>query len=481
MSQISYEAVIGLEVHAELKTDTKIFCDCSTRFGGAPNTQCCPVCMGHPGVLPRLNRRAVELAMRAGLALNCRIARHCRMDRKHYFYPDLPKAYQISQNEFPLCRDGFLELSTENGTRCIGISRIHLEEDAGKLNHTEQGTLIDFNRSGVPLIEIVSAPELRSGEEAANYLRALRAILVRCGVSDCKMQEGSLRCDVNISLRPVGSEAFGVRSEIKNLNSFAFVQKAIQYEIQRQSQMLQRGEELFSETRRYDEARGITVLMRRKERAVDYRFMPEPDIPPLSVSEEEIEEARRLLPELPAAQANRLALELDIASADAAILVTDPQLAQYFEETAALTAYPKTAANLLLTDLLPHCTAEPFSSPVPVAALAELADLMGQRRINSSTAKKLLLRMTRETISPAETAERENLWQITDPTLLQATVEEVLLGNPRAVADWKRGKRAALQALQGQVMRQTGGRADPLLSESLLLSALNTENKREES
>ena len=475
-----YEAVIGLEVHAELKTDTKIFCTCSTRFGAAPNTQCCPVCMGHPGVLPSLNRHAVELALRAGLALNCKIARHSRMDRKHYFYPDLPKAYQISQNEFPLCEKGFLEFFTGENTRRIGITRIHLEEDAGKLTHTDQGTLIDFNRCGVPLIEIVSSPEIRSGEEAADYLRALRAILVRCGVSDCKMQEGSLRCDVNISLRPAGSNVLGVRSEIKNLNSFAYVQKAIQYEIARQSEMLRRGETLYPETRRYDETLGITVLMRRKESTVDYRILPEPDIPPFSISEEEIERTREELPELPAHQIARVVEEYGIAVGDAEILVTDPGLAQYYEEVATLTAYPKTVANLLLTDLLPHCESDPFFSPVSGTAFAELATLAGQRRINSSTTKRLLLRMTREELSPAETAEREGLWQITDPDALRETVDQVLSSNPRAVADWQGGKRAALQALQGQVMKKTQGRADPVLSETLLLSALNAKNREEE-
>lgn len=473
MTPIEYEAVIGLEVHAELKTASKIFCACSTQFGAKPNTQCCPICMGHPGTLPTLNRGALELAIKAGLALECQIARQSRIDRKHYFYPDLPKAYQISQESDPLCKNGMLRFYLEGKEHCVGIERIHIEEDAGKLIHSNPKTLIDFNRCGVPLIEIVSKPELRSGAEAAAYLRMLKAILVRCEVSDCKMQEGSLRCDVNISLRHKGSERFGVRTEIKNLNSFAFAEKAINYEIKRQSELLKKGERVEPETRRYDAARGITVLMRKKETAEDYRYLPEANLPIIALEKEEIEAIAQTLPELPIEHTDRLVRLFGLRYEDAAILTSELALSCYFEAAARATSYPKTVANLLLTDLLPHCAADPFSSPIPCERLSQLAELLGNGMINSSIAKKLLLRLTKEDFSPAEIVEREQLGQIRDEGVLQALIADVIKRNPAAVQDFQNGKKNAIRALQGQMMAASGGRAEPRLAEALLLAALN--------
>ncbi|MBR2019036.1 MAG: Asp-tRNA(Asn)/Glu-tRNA(Gln) amidotransferase subunit GatB [Clostridia bacterium] len=473
MSNQAFEAVIGLEVHAELLTATKIFCSCSTAFGAEPNTQCCPICMGYPGAMPRLNRRAVELAIRAGLALGCEIAEVSQTDRKQYFYPDLPKAYQISQDESPLCKNGFLTVSTKEGTRRVAISRIHIEEDAGKLIHRGAHTFVDCNRCGVPLIEIVSAPDLRSPEEASAYLRKLRSILLTCGISDCRMQEGSLRCDVNISLRPFGSETFGVRTEIKNLNSFAFVEKAIAYEIARQTEALLQGNVPIPETRRFDAAAGKTYPMRAKETSVDYRFLPEPDLPPIWVSEEDIERLRTTLPELPDARALRLAQAYGLTVYDASVLVSEPQLADFFEAGAGKTDYPKLLVNLLLSELLRHCASDPFSSPVSASRLAELSQLMGEGTVNSATAKKLLLRLLDGDLDPRLTVKREGLAQVRDREQLLTLAERAMEEQPRAVTDYRNGKSAALRALQGKVMALSGGRADPILLESIFLELLS--------
>lgn len=468
-----FEAVIGLEVHAELKTETKIFCGCATRFGAPPNTQCCPICMGFPGTMPMLNRHAVELAVTAGLALGCEIAEYSRMDRKQYFYPDLPKAYQISQDDAPLCQNGGLTVLTKDGERRIRISRIHIEEDAGKLIHCERETLVDTNRCGIPLIEIVSEPDMRTAEEAVAYLRALRGVLVACGVSDCRMQEGQLRCDVNISLRRKGETSMGVRSEIKNLNSFSFTEKAIAYEIKRQREELLRGVPLQMETRRFDPACGKTFLMRTKEKAVDYRFLPEPDLPPVHITHAEVEQIRNALPELPNARAERMMRMFGISRTNAFALVSEPAFADYFEAAARTTHYPKLAANLLLNDLVRFCKSEPFVSPVSPTKLAELSELLGAGDINSSTAKRLLARLVQSDFDLHETVKREGIGQISNREMLLTLARQVMEENPRAVADYRKGKQAALHALQGQAMAKAKGRANPVLLESVFLDILN--------
>lgn len=472
MNASKYEAVIGLEVHAELKTATKIFCSCSTAFGAAPNTHCCPVCMGLPGAMPTLNRRVVELAFMAGAALGCEISTLCRADRKQYFYPDLPKAYQISQEGSPLCKNGSLTFRSETGERTVGIVRIHIEEDAGKLIHRDGQTLVDHNRCGVPLIEIVSAPDLRSGAEAAAYVRALRSILCACGISDGKMQEGSLRCDVNISVRERGSASLGVRTEIKNLNSFAFIEKAVEYETARHCELLERGEEIRMETRRYDPATAKTYPMRGKECAVDYRFLTEPDLPPICLRDSEIESLRNALPELPAARSKRFVTAYGLSETDADILTADSALADYFEAAAQETSFPKLVANLLLTEVLRFSEGDPFASPIAAARLGAVAELFGSRTVNSTTAKKLLARLLEGDMDPAEVVAREGLGQIRDESVLREVIGAVLESNVRAVSDYRNGKAAALRALQGQVMSRTSGRADPILVEAFLKEML---------
>ena len=473
MMNKGYEAVIGLEVHAELKSATKIFCACPTSFGAPANTQCCPVCLGLPGALPVLNRRVVELAVIAGLALNCEISTLSRTDRKQYFYPDLPKGYQISQAETPICRNGYLEIEAMDKTvRRVGIERIHIEEDAGKLVHEGNETLVDSNRCGVPLIEIVSRPDLRNGKEAAAYLKALRGVLLSCGVSDCRMQEGSLRCDVNVSVRKHGDTMLGVRTEIKNINSFAFVEKAIAYETSRQIDLLERGERIVTETRRFDASRGETVRMRVKETAEDYRYLFEPDLLPIRLDENDIARLRAQIPELPYVRADRLEKEYGISRENARILTGELGMADYFEEGAQHTKYPRLLLNLLLSELLRYCECDPFSSPVCAEALAELADLLGERTINSATGKKLMSRMLTEEISPRRVAADEGLTQITDEATIRSWVESAIEEMPRAVEDYRRGKNAAIKSLQGRVMAMSHGRADPVLCEELLLKQL---------
>ena len=459
-----YEAVIGIEVHVELKTASKIFCSCKTDFGAPPNTQVCPVCMGLPGTLPVLNRGAVEMAVRAGLALGCKIQRRTRLDRKNYFYPDLPKAYQISQYELPLCYDGKVRLA--DGT-CVGITRIHIEEDAGKLIHSaEHGTLVDYNRCGVPLIEIVSRPDITSAEQAKAYLSELKTILLYTSVSDCRMDEGSLRCDVNLSVRKKGESGFGVRTELKNINSFAFVAKAIEYEFTRQVSLIESGEAVVAETRRFDEASGKTFSMRSKESAADYRFFPEPDIPPFEISDDLIERAQSLLPTLPAERRHRYVSELGLRQEDAHIIVSRPQMAEYFERAVRATKYPRIAANLLITDLLSLVGAEGFDCPISPAALAELASLSGELTVNSSTVKKLIKLLQAPEyadMSPREIVEKLCLYQIKDKACLTDALNEVIEKSPRLLSDYRSGKAAAKKAIIGGVMAKTSGLADPVL------------------
>ncbi len=473
MSEAEYEAVIGLEVHAELKTETKLFCSCPVSFGAAPNTHCCPVCLGHPGALPTVNREALRKTIFAGLALHCTVDPVYRADRKQYFYPDLPKAYQISQGDFPLCRNGYLEIDGDFGHRRISIVRMHLEEDAGKLMHQGNATLADFNRCGVPLIEIVSAPELRSGAEAAAYLRALRAMLLATGVSNCRMEEGSLRCDVNVSVRRAGEPIPRVRTEIKNLNSFSYTEKAIAYEIARQIEERQSGILPEPQTRRYDESTGKTVRMRRKESGADYRFLPDPDLPPVRISEEEIESLRSKLPELPAERIRRMTVQYGIPEKDAALLCREAGRADYYEKAATVTRYPETLLHLFLGEVLRECTENPFSAPIAPERLGVLSDLLGRKEISGGTAKKLLQRLRKEDFDPGEAVLREELGILREPEQIRKLVTEALSTNPRAAADYRKGKTAALQALLGGVMARSGGRADPELSERILRRMLD--------
>lgn len=450
-----YEMVVGLEVHAELRTQTKIFCSCRAAYGGTPNTQICPVCLGIPGTMPVLNRRAVTLAVAAGLITDCKIARRTHFDRKNYYYPDLPKGYQITQYDAPLCTDGFIAVETETGTRKIGIVRIHLEEDAGKLLHGADGTRIDYNRCGVPLIEIVSAPDIRSSAQAKAYLRALRERLVFAGISDCKMNEGSMRCDVNLSVRRRGETDFGIRTEIKNINSIAFAGKAIEYEFARQTEILEAGGTVTSQTRRYDEASGTTVLMREKESAADYRYLREPDLPEVVLTEAEIGEIRDALPPMPAAIRQRL-LSLGLSADAASRLTENPAVAAYFSQVAQQSKFPVAAANLLIGEIFPKGEEAPS---LPPPSLARIADLLGERRITAASVRRLLpLCGTGE--DPDAVARREDMFVLTDEGEIAAMVRTAMAENPAVVEHIRGGRQAAKQVLIGAVMKKSRGRAD---------------------
>ncbi len=456
-----YEAVIGLEVHVELATKTKVFCACKTDFGAPPNTQCCPVCLGLPGTLPTLNETAVRYAALAGLATNCRVAHVSYHDRKNYFYPDLPKAYQISQNDRPLCEGGFLEIDTAEGKKPIGITRIHLEEDAGKLIHDrEGGTHIDFNRCGVPLIEIVSEPDLRTADEAKAYLKKLRSVMRDLGISDCRMNEGSMRCDVNLSVRRVGETALGTRTEMKNLNSFAFVGKAIESEFARQVGILESCGTVEQETLRFDPATGKVRPMRKKENANDYRYFREPDLLPIVLDAETLANLRASLPELADARRARYVEKMGLAEPDAAILAADRALSSYFEAAAQSTDHPVVLSHLMLAELLRLCDAEEFSCPIAPAHLGALATLVGDGVINYATAKKLVAELFQSDSDPVVLVRERHLEQITDEEMLRALVRDAIANNPRAVADFAAGRRRAAGQIVGTVMAASGGRAD---------------------
>lgn len=470
-----YEAVIGVEVHAELNTASKIYCSCSTAFGAEPNTQICPICMGLPGSLPSLNKRVVEFAIKAGLATSCMVSCHSYMARKHYFYPDLPKGFQLSQGSMPLCHDGYLDITVGENTSRIGIERIHIEEDAGKLFHVGNDTLIDYNRSGVPLIEVVSRPDMHSGEEAKGFLTALREILLCIGISDCKMNEGSLRCDVNISVKEKGTDVLGAKIELKNLNSFAFAAKAIDYEFERQAGMLERGEIIVPQTRRFDEKNGTTVLLRNKESYADYRYLEDPNIPALYVSENDVARIAATLPELPANKRKKYTEKYGISANDACLIASNPAVSKFFESAAEKTAFTKIAANILLTDILSFCSFDDFAAPISADALAELASLLGEKLINSSTAKKILRLLTDKTYqndSPRKLAEELDLFQINDENILRELIRGTKENFPKIFDDYKNGKTVAKKAIVGNIMAQTSGKANPEVLEKLLEESL---------
>lgn len=468
-----YEAVIGLEVHVELKTGRKIFCTCPASFGAEPNTQVCPTCLGMPGTLPVLDERAVEYAVMAGLALNCEINRTSWFDRKNYFYPDLPKGYQITQNERPICRGGYVPIETSDGARSIRLTRIHMEEDAGKLIHRGEVTEIDCNRCGVPLIEIVSEPDMHTPEEAKAYLNSLRRILLYIGVSDCRMNEGSLRCDVNVSVRRRGDTEFGVRCEIKNLNSVNYVGRALEYEIDRQIGILERGETVEAETRRYNEETGTTEKMRKKETTVDYRYFTEPNLPPLCISDEYIDKIMCNMPKMPRELEDELCEKYGIRRENAELITQTPRLAKYFEDCAAHTEYKVICANLFVGEILPEVGEECCEEYVSPAQMGEIVTLLGDGKIVSGNAKRLIHLSKGSAESPVSIAEREHMMKITDEGVLLPTVREALEANPKVLADVGRGKLSAKKQLIGYVMRATHGGADPILTERLIDKVVN--------
>ncbi len=464
-----YEAVIGLEVHIELKTETKIFCSCKTSFGAMPNTQICPVCMGFPGALPVLNEKALEYAIKAGIALGCEISLFSMHHRKNYFYPDLPKGYQISQAEPPLCSRGHIDI----GTKTIGIKRIHLEEDAGKLIHTPDGkTKIDHNRCGIPLIEIVSEPDIRSADQALQYLKKLRGIILYTGISDCMMSKGSMRCDVNISVRKAGSKAFGTRTEIKNLNSFGFVKKAIEYEFRRQADELEKGGTIIQETRRFDEKDGKTHSMRAKENSADYRFFPDPDLPPINITAELIERISAEIPPLPDEISKKYISLYGLSAYDCDVLTQSPVLSAFFEAAANLTPYRKTLCNLITGEVLKLWDGV-GDIKISHCAISEISSLYGQEKINSSVAKKLVSVFWQGSdISPEEYVTKNNLGQINDEKILKEIINDVISENQKLVSDYKNGKTAALKAITGKIMAKTDGRANPNCVNRILLKLL---------
>jgi aspartyl-tRNA(Asn)/glutamyl-tRNA(Gln) amidotransferase subunit B len=473
---MQFEAVIGLEIHAQLLTRSKIFCGCSTAFGAPPNTHVCPICLGFPGALPVLNGRAVELAIKAALALGCEVQPVSIFARKNYFYPDLPKGYQISQYELPLALNGHVRYEHEGVSVDVGILRVHMEEDAGKSLHegfpdSDRATYVDYNRSGVPLIEIVTRPDLRSASAAAEFFSRLRAILVAIAVNDGNMEEGSLRCDANVSVRPAGQAEFGVKAEVKNLNSFRFLQKALEHEIDRQIGQLRAGERVRQETRLWDAASGRTVAMRSKEEAHDYRYFPEPDLPPLRVELREIERLRRELPELPDARKRRLVTQYALPEYDAGILTQSAALADYFEDTAAASGNAKAASNWIMGELLRKMKAtgdEIGRVAIAPAQLAELIALVDRGAINGSTAKDVFEKMYASRRSAAEIVKAEGLAQIDDEGAVAEMIRGVLAGQADAVAAYRAGKTATFGFLVGQVMKAAKGKANPKLVNTLL-------------
>jgi aspartyl-tRNA(Asn)/glutamyl-tRNA(Gln) amidotransferase subunit B len=478
----NYITVIGLEVHAELKTKTKAFCSCSTEFGAEPNTHVCPVCLGMPGALPVLNKRVVEFAIRAGLALNCDIQKFNKMDRKNYFYPDLAKNYQISQWDEPICLGGHIDIRVDGEKKRIGITRIHMEEDAGKLVHsgltisTSDSSAVDYNRAGVPLIEIVSEPDMRSAAEARAYMEQLKAILEYTDVCDCKMQEGSLRCDANISVMPEGATEFGTRAEIKNLNSFRALERAIEYEVERQIEIVEDGGHVVQETRTWDDANGVTLSMRSKEEAHDYRYFPEPDLVPINLDQAWIDEIKATLPELPSARKERLLAE-DVPEDNADIIVASKKVADYFDEGTKATKNLKALSNWLIGDVAGYLNAEGIEIDDPEFKitpdhLGELVNLIDKGVLSSKLAKQVFAEMLKENEAPEALVKKLGLEQVSDAGELGKLVDEVIAANPQSIADFKAGKKKALGFLVGQIMKATHGKANPGMVNKMLMEKL---------
>lgn len=488
-AKTEYEAVIGLETHCQLNTATKIFSPISTEFGAPPNTNVSPICLGYPGVLPVLNQKVLESAVKTGLALNCQIAPYSKFDRKHYFYADLPKNYQISQYDLPIAEQGWLEIEiaekpgSDPIRKKIGITRLHMEEDAGKLVHVGSDrlsgsthSLVDFNRAGVPLMEIVSEPDIRTGKEASEYAQELRRIVRYLGVSDGNMQEGSLRCDVNVSVRPVGSDQFGTKVEIKNMNSFSAIEKAIDYEIQRQVKAIENGETISQETRLWEEGSQRTISMRSKEGSSDYRYFPEPDLPPIEVSKVQLEEWKSELPELPAQKRHRYQEELGLSAYDTNVLTDDRAVAEYFETAVANKADPKQVANWVTQDIAAHLNENKLKItelPLKPEGLAELVNLIDQGTISGKIAKEILPELLTEGGSPKALVESKGLTQISDPKELEEIIDQVLADHPSEVEKYRGGKKKLQGFFVGQIMKRTSGRADPKLTNQLLGKKLN--------
>ena len=472
-----YETVIGLEVHVELATKTKIFCGCSTAFGGAPNTHTCPVCTGMPGSLPVLNKQVVEYAVAVGLATNCDITQYCKFDRKNYFYPDNPQNYQISQLYLPICRNGHVDIETENGKKSIGIHEIHMEEDAGKLIHDEweDCSLVDYNRSGVPLIEIVSEPDMRSAEEVIAYLEKLRMIVQYLGASDCKLNEGSMRADVNLSVREVGAKEFGTRTEMKNLNSFRSITRAIEGERERQIELLESGKQVVQETRRWDDNKEVSYAMRSKEDAQDYRYFPDPDLVPVSISDEWIENIRKNQPEFREAKMARYKEEFDIPEYDIGIITDSKHMADIFEETTAICKQPKKVSNWLMGEtlrLLKEKSMDPEDIVFAPQNLAKLIALVDSKAININVAKEVFEVMFEKDIDPESYVEEKGLKTVNDEGALRKTIEEVIAANPQSVEDYRNGKDKAIGFLVGQTMKAMKGKADPGMVNQILKELL---------
>jgi len=477
---MKYEIVIGLEVHAQLKTQTKIFCSCSTEFGRPANENTCPICLGMPGVLPVLNKQAVDFAIKACLATCCQVNSHNQFDRKNYFYPDLPKGYQITQLDLPIGEHGHINIEVDGKKKCVGVTRIHMEEDAGKLIHGENmdspgKSYVDLNRTGTPLIEIVSEPDLRSPEEAREYLTQLKAILEYTEVSDCNMEEGSLRCDANISLRPVGQKEFGTRTELKNLNSFRFVQKAIEYEVERQTQILEQGDKVIQETRLYDSDKGVTRSMRSKEEAHDYRYFPEPDLVRLMIAPEEIEKIRKTIPELPEQKRQRFVTEHEIPEYDAGVLTSSLALANYYEECIALLAQPKIISNWVMGDLLRELkndNREIENCPLTPEALTDLLKLIEKGTISGKMAKTVFEEMYQSGKPADEIVKQKGMTQISDSGAIEKMIDDVISANPQQLEGYRNGKETLLGYFIGQVMKASKGQANPALVNQLLKDKL---------